>query len=91
MYLSIRTNSTTWSITNNLESESCYLQSSSAGRSCPAAPSNAISVRAGQKNWQFLDNNGGLKEGGIKLFCDTHKYSDKLCIGIDDENDEHSV
>ena len=91
LYLSIRTNSTTWSITNNLESKSCYLQSSSAGRSCPAAPSNAISVRAGQKNWLFLDDNGELKEGGIKLFCDAHKYSDKLCIGIDDDDDEHSV
>ena len=75
-YLSISTDCTTWSISNSLESRTCYLQSSSAGTSCPAAPSNAVNTHAARTSWLFFDSRGNLKEGNIQLFCATHKHLD---------------
>ena len=73
-YLSISTDCTTWSISSSLESRTCYLQSSSAGTSCPAAPSNALNTHAARRSWLFFDSRGNLKEGNIQLFCATHKH-----------------
>ena len=86
-YLAVSTDCTTWSITDSLDSMSCYLQSSSAGAACPAAPSNAINARVGRKSWLFFDSKGKLQEGSIKLCCDKHRDSDsqqayKPCTGI---------
>ena len=86
-YLAVSTDCTMWSITDSLDSKSCYLQSSSAGAACPAAPSNAINTRVGRKSWLFFDSKGKLQEESIRLCCDTHRYPDsqqvyKPCTGI---------
>ena len=89
-YLAVSTDCTTWSITDSIDSQSCYLQSSSAGVACPAASNNAINARVGRKSWLFFDRKGKLQEGSIKLCCDTHRYSDSQeayepCTGINED------
>ena len=86
-YLAVSTDCTMWSITDSLDSKSCYLQSSSAGAACPAAPSNAINARVGRKSWLFFDAKGKLQEGSIKLCCDINRDSGNQqayepCTGI---------
>ena len=84
-YLAVSTDCTIWSITDSLNSKSCFLQASSAGAPCPAAPSNAINARVGveRKSWLFFDGKGKLQEGNIRLCCNIHsQQAYETCTGI---------
>ena len=67
-----------WSVWFSLKKEKVYIDSGSAGQSCPAHPRNAPNLRKGSKEWKFNkadDNsvkNRDWGEGGVVLHCSVH-------------------
>ena len=72
-YLTVTTGQTSWGIRASLNSTSAYLQSSSAGSSCPASPAAAVSGWTGRNSWQFANATGDWIEAGhdIVVTCET--------------------
>ena len=77
LYLQVPTGRTSWRIDNTIDGwagwkiSSRWIQSASAGSSCPAHSENAFSERFGWKSWQYADD-VGWHDGDIKLTCSTH-------------------
>ena len=71
LYLRVATGWTSWLIHDTIDEPVSWIQSASAGSSCPAHSENAFSERFGQKSWRYSDN-GEAVEGDIKLTCSTH-------------------
>ena len=77
-YLFVRPDWTSWSIFSSLEAEKFYIDSGSAGQSCPAHPRNASNLTQESKEWSFnkADDNDvdseDWEEGGVVLHCSVH-------------------
>ena len=71
-YLTVKTGTSNWGISPDIDGGGSWIKSGSAGGICPAQASNSLSVRDGDKSWLYADN-GVLKEGIINVKClDTH-------------------
>ena len=72
-YLRVRTGSTSWGISDDIDGKGCFIRSGSAGGLCPADPNTGINKGRGRTSWQYVD--AGKDEwvnGNIKLSCSTH-------------------
>ena len=76
-FLFVKSNSTNWVIFSNLQGDTKYLRTGSAGSDCPAHPRNKINTR-GLNDWSFNKAGEGedadYEEGGILLRCNVHDY-----------------
>ena len=70
LYLRVATGDSNWAIGETIDESVGWIESASAGSSCPAHSENAFSERFGRKSWQYSDN--GWHDGDIKLTCSTH-------------------
>lgn len=64
---------TAWAIRDSIDASGAAIQSASAGAMCPAAPSNAVSLRFGVRRWRYYDGKEWI-EGDIRLVCETHSH-----------------
>jgi len=72
--LTVATTGSAWRIYSTIDERLGWIESSSAGSSCPASPAAAISKRLGRKNWQYWDGSlwgSAWHEGGVTVTCDT--------------------
>jgi len=71
-YLVVGTGKTTWGIRDSIDASIAYIQSASAGSSCPASPAAAVSERMGWNSWKFW-NDGAWHGAGddITVTCET--------------------
>ena len=84
IYLRVTAGGSAWLISNTIDGPSGWIESASAGSSCPAHSENAFSERFGRKSWRYYDN-GDWHDGDIKLTCSTHSWAhdwnkDKLAV-----------
>ena len=73
-YLTVATTGSAWRIYSTIDERLGWIESSSAGSSCPASPAAAISKRLGRKNWQYWDGSlwgSAWHEGGVTVTCET--------------------
>ena len=70
-YLTVRTGATSWGIGSTINESGCWIQSASAGDSCPASPANKKSDRMQQTSWQWFDGKA-WHVGDIRVKCKTH-------------------
>ena len=77
-YLFVKPDTFGWSIRSSLDAEKMFIESGSAGESCPAHPSNFSFHNQSfqQNNWRF--NKAGenqeenFEEGGVVVRCSVH-------------------
>ena len=72
-YLTVPTGITNWAIRDAVDAAGAYIQSGSAGSSCPASPAAAVSERFGMNSWQYGGHDGSWHEAGddITVTCET--------------------
>ena len=65
------TNTSHWSISDDIDGKSCWIESPSAGVGCPASAANKKSDRLQKKSWLYHDGKAWV-EGDIRVTCITH-------------------
>ena len=77
-YLFVKPGMIIWSIRSSLDAEKSFIESGSAGESCPAHPSNLSRHKQSfnVNNWQFNkaseNQEGKFEEGGVVVRCSVH-------------------
>ena len=56
-----------WRISSTINGKGGRITSASAGTVSPASPSNSVSKRLGQTNWQYADDAGKWFDGDIRV------------------------
>ena len=70
-YITVTTGITAWGIRGAADSPAAYIQSGSAGSSCPTSPAAAVSERFGH-GWQYGDGSSWHEAGDdITVTCET--------------------
>ena len=70
-YLTVNTGFTSWRISDDINEDGAWIESASAGDSCPASPANKKSDRYQQTRWKWSDGKA-WQEGDIRVKCKTH-------------------
>ena len=67
---------TNWGISDSMDGWESWIESGSAGNSCPAHERNTLNNDPELKltSWQYADGDGCPKNGDIRLSCKTHTH-----------------
>ena len=71
-FLVVPTSRVIWAIIDSLVDTGAYIESGSAGSSCPASPAAAVSKRLNWNSWQFAENGWNLAGTDIAVTCETN-------------------
>ena len=72
-YLTVRTGKTSWTIGSTIDEEGGWIESSSAGDSCPASVASSKSDRLQRTSWRYGVGDGkAWVDGDIRVKCITH-------------------
>ena len=71
-FLVVPTSKVTWGIRDSFDDTGAYIESSSAGSSCPVSPAAAVNKRLNWKSWQFAQDYSWHEAGtDIAVTCET--------------------
>ena len=73
-YLTVGTGTTSWRISSTIDEKGAWIQSASAGDSCPASPANKNNDRFQETSWMWSVEKA-WKAGDIRVKCMTHSYN----------------
>ena len=67
-FLTVASGKTDWGIRDAADNRVSYIDSASAGTSCPSSPSSSVSKRYGWNSWRYYENNK-WQDGDIEVSC----------------------